>query len=98
MRKLLLTINSNEYKIIFNKRKCVKKEGDKMIYTNLKAEMARYGVTIESIAKTLGIHRNSVANKIKGKSSFSIDEASTIQKEFFPKEKLQFLFEREQMF
>lgn len=34
-----------------------------MAYSNLKAEMARKDITIESMAQMLGIHRNSVANK-----------------------------------
>lgn len=33
---------------------------------NLKGEMAKNGITIEAIAKLLGIHRNSAANKING--------------------------------
>lgn len=50
---------------------------------NLKGEMAKNGITIEAIAKLLGIHRNSAANKINGDSSFTIDEAITIQRSFF---------------
>lgn len=40
-----------------------------MAYSNLKAEMARKDITIESMAQMLGIHRNSVANKLNGASS-----------------------------
>lgn len=55
-----------------------------MPYSNLKAEMGRYDVTIEAIAAKLGIHRNSVSYKLNRGGSFSIEEADTIQKEFFP--------------
>ena len=43
-----------------------------MEYRNLRAEMARKNITIEEIAKEIGVHRNSVSNKINGPSSFSI--------------------------
>lgn len=35
---------------------------------NLKGELAKKDITIEEVAKLLGIHRNSVANKINGDS------------------------------
>ena len=64
--------------------------------SNLKGEMAKKGITIEAISKLLGIHRNGVANKINGDSSFSIDEAIAIQRNFFPKLTLRYLFEKEE--
>lgn len=36
-----------------------------MAYRNLKAEMARKDITIEAISKEIGVHRNSVSNKVK---------------------------------
>ena len=65
-----------------------------MSYLNLKAEMAKRNITIESVAETLKIHRNSVSNKIHGKSAFSIEEATAIQKYYFPDKTLKYLFER----
>lgn len=65
-----------------------------MPYLNLKAEMARKDVSIESISKLLGIHRNSVSNKINGLTSFSIEEAEKIHNNFFPETKLLYLFEK----
>lgn len=62
---------------------------------NLKAEMAKKDITIEKISKLLGIHRNSVANKINGDSSFSVEEAFKIQETYFPKLALTYLFEKE---
>ena len=55
-----------------------------MAYSNLKAEMARKDITIESMAQMLGIHRNSVANKLNGASSFSIEEAMKIRGKLLP--------------
>lgn len=63
-----------------------------MGYPNLKAELARKDITFETISKLLNIHRNSVANKVKGKSSFSIEESIEIQKELFPEMSIDYLF------
>lgn len=63
---------------------------------NLKGEMAKKDITIEEVSKLLGIHRNSVANKINGDSSFSIDEAFKIHKRFFPNLSMEYLFKTEE--
>lgn len=67
-----------------------------MAYGNLKAEMGRRDITIEAVAKALGIHRNSVYNKLNGSSSFSIEEAITIKNAFFPNCDYKYLFEHEE--
>ena len=54
-----------------------------MPYKNLKVEMAREGVTVEAISKMLNMHRNSVSNKINGKSRFTVDEAKLVKETFF---------------
>lgn len=63
-----------------------------MAYMNLKGEMAKKNITNESIANLLGIHRNSVYNKINGESKFSIDEALAIRNAFFPNYDVDTLF------
>ena len=63
-----------------------------MAYMNLKGEMAKKNITNESIANLLGIHRNSVYNKINGESQFSIDEALAIRNAFFPNYDVDTLF------
>ncbi len=68
-----------------------------MPYSNLKAEMGRYDITIEAIATTLGIHRNSVSYKLNKGGSFSIEEADVIQKTFFPNIPLSTLFQKDNM-
>lgn len=62
---------------------------------NLKGEMAKRGITIEEISKELGIHRNSVSNKLNGDSSFTIEEAFKIQDKYFPDLELKYLFKAE---
>lgn len=58
-------------------------------------EMAARGVEIEDIAKLLGIHRNSAANKIYGRTAFSIAEGFRIHDEFFPDIPMKILFKKE---
>lgn len=72
-----------------------KSEVKEMAYSNLKAEMGRKNVTIEAVAKILEIHRNSVANKLNGTSSFTIEEAMKIKNTFFPNLEYRYLFATE---
>ena len=58
-------------------------------------EMAKKKITKEDISIVLGIHWNSVANKINGNSSFSVEEALKIRNAFFPEWKIEDLFRRE---
>lgn len=58
----------------------------------LKGEMAKNKVSIENLADLLKIHRNSVANKLNGNSSFTVDEAIMVRDAFFPTKTLEFLF------
>lgn len=66
-----------------------------MVYANLKGEMAKKNITNESIAKLLGVHRNSIYNKINGESEFSIEQAMLIQETFFPDLEIKYLFGRD---
>ena len=63
-----------------------------MRYSNLKAELARKGVSIEEVSKMLNIHRNSVTNKINGETPFTVEEAFKIHDRYFPKLSLDYLF------
>lgn len=64
-----------------------------MQYLNLIGEMAKRKVKNEAIAQELGIHRNSVYNKLNGESSFSVDEAIQIRDTFFPGYDIKYLFQ-----
>lgn len=66
------------------------------MYKFLVGEMAKEKVTIEAISKLLGIHRNSVANKLNGSTAFTIEETIQIQETFFPDCNLKELFKREE--
>ena len=64
------------------------------MYENLKFEIMRSGITQKEIAEFLGIHENSIGNKISGESSFSIEEAFKIREKFFSNFDLQYLFKK----
>lgn len=66
-----------------------------MAYLTLKGEMAKNDITAESIAKCLGIHRNSVTNKLKGVTSFSIEEALLVRNVYFPDQDIEVLFKKD---
>ena len=65
------------------------------MYRNLNAEIARNGLTKMDLAKYLGVRSATVYDKMKGKYSFTLDEAFRIKKKFFPDLELEYLFERD---
>lgn len=65
------------------------------MYTNLKAVMAIKGVTIDSMANLLGVHRNTVSSKLDGDSEFTFGQAEKIQNVMFPEYNSAYLFRRE---
>lgn len=65
------------------------------MYSNLKAEMARKGISQKEIAMFLHIHENSMSSKINGYSPISIEEAFKIRNKYFPNFDLQYLFSKE---
>ena len=67
-----------------------------MRYITLVGEMAKNNVTNEAIANLLGIHRNSAYNKLKGGSSFTVEEAIKIRDKFFPGFEINVLFKTEE--
>ena len=61
-------------------------------FSNLRAEMARNGITISKIAKIIGVTRDTMGKKLSQKSPINLDEAFAIQKEFFPDSDVSYLF------
>lgn len=64
------------------------------MYSNLKLEMWEKSVSVDMIAELLKKHRNTVANKIKGKVKFNVDELQAIRNYFFPDCTLDYLCEK----
>lgn len=54
-----------------------------MPYVNLKAEMRRLGITNKELAEILKISRNTVSNKLEGKTTFGTREIDKIKKDVF---------------
>ena len=65
-----------------------------MSYPALIGEMAKRDITIEEMSRYLDLHRNTISYKLKS-GSFSIEEASAIQKKYFPDIPLKKLFKKE---
>lgn len=59
---------------------------------NLRAEMARRGLSVSDISRVIGKTDRSARDKISGRYTFSIDEAKKVRDTFFPGMDLDFLF------
>lgn len=59
---------------------------------NLRAEMARYGISTVDIAKVTGKTERSIRDKLIGKTQFSIPDAMAVRDHFFPEMSLEYLF------
>lgn len=64
------------------------------VYRNLKAEMARSGITMVDIAEYLDVRYATVNDKVNGKYRFYYDEAYAIKKKFFDDMPMEYLFEK----
>lgn len=66
---------------------------DKIAYPNLRAEMARNGISIQDIADAIGIARETVGAKLSCKRPLHLNEAFTIVDKFFPGNDVRILFQ-----
>ena len=64
------------------------------MYDNLKALMAQRGISIDAMAKLLGVHRNTVAGKLDGESEFTFGQAEMILDTMFPEYTFKYVFHR----
>lgn len=64
------------------------------MYRNLKAEMARSGITMVDIAEYLDVRYATVNDKVNGKYRFYYDEAYAIKKRYFDDMTMEYLFEK----
>lgn len=64
------------------------------MYANLKMLMALKGITNEDLAQLLGVHRNTIANKLDGESEFSFDQAVRIHDRYFAEYRIKYVFMR----
>lgn len=62
------------------------------MYINLRGVMRQKGITSETLARVLGVHRNTIQNKLEGESEFTVRQAEIICDTFFPEYKASYLF------
>ena len=65
------------------------------MYKNLRALMASKGITVDALAKLLGVHSNTVQNKLNGESEFTFGQAELIMETMFPEYNSRYVFHRE---
>lgn len=53
-----------------------------MTENNLKAEMAKFGITLEALSKAIGMTRQSLYNKISGKTDWRLKDMVKIYQFF----------------
>lgn len=53
-----------------------------MTENNLKAEMAKFGITLEALSKAIGMTRQSLYNKISGKTDWHLKDMVKIYQFF----------------
>ncbi len=66
------------------------------MFHNLRAEMARHGLTVVSMASKLNLNDRTLGNKIAGKSEFTWSEVRRIRAYFFPSCSVEYLFEQDE--
>ena len=62
------------------------------MFSNLRAEMARYGVSMLDVANVIGRSDKGTSDKIAGRTTFSIQEAMAVRDRFFSGYTLEYLF------
>lgn len=65
------------------------------MFPNLRAEMARCGVTVADISKVAHKTDRSIRDKIGGRGDFTLTEIYAIRDAFFTGMSLEYLFERD---
>lgn len=64
-------------------------------YANIKAELARNGVSQKAVAEHYGVTQNTVNNKINGRSQFTAEEIIDWRDTFMPDATLEYLLARD---
>lgn len=64
-----------------------------IVYNNLRAETMKKSISVQEMAKGLGVTYNTLKAKLSGKESFNLDEAFYMNKIFFPETDICYLFQ-----
>lgn len=65
------------------------------MYKNLKALMAQKEITVEAMAKLLGVTTQTIRNKLNGDTEFTFGEVEMIMEVMFPEYNYKYVFRRE---
>lgn len=63
-----------------------------IMFSNLRAEMARKQITIQEIANMIGVGRDAASQKLSGRTPITLAEAFKIEKGYFPDSDVRYLF------
>lgn len=66
--------------------------GDKPMFPNLRAEMARQGLSVKDVAEKINVDKTWLENRLNGKCTMQIETALDIWSKCFPSVKLDYLF------
>lgn len=64
------------------------------MFENLRAEMARIGITIMDISRDLGYVYETLRNKFNGNTEWLRSEMFAIKKQYFSDKSIEYLFEK----
>jgi transcriptional regulator with XRE-family HTH domain len=65
------------------------------MYYNIRFEMLRKNISIEDIAQTLGVSRDTASRKLKGKAKLYVDELVAIRNSYFSDKSLDALIAKD---
>lgn len=63
-----------------------------IMFSNLRAEMARQRVTIQEVANAIGVGRDAASQKLSGKTPITLADAFKIEQKYFPDYDVRYLF------
>lgn len=65
------------------------------MFNNMRKLMSAKNITVDAMAKLLGVSANTVQNKLNGKTEFTFGEAELIMEVVFPEYNYKYVFRRE---
>lgn len=64
------------------------------MYENLKMLLAAKGISYMVLARLLGVHPDTITNKLNGESEFTYGQAEKIHETLFPEYSIRYVFHR----
>lgn len=67
---------------------------NKIVFVNLRAELGRKQLTIDRIAKELGMNRDTLSRKLRGKTHLTLEDAFALKNRYFDDLSIEYLFSK----